>query len=387
MRIISRLLIFIIIIFITGCRHADQRLRQVEELSDTQLSEADNLLKNIDRSQLCVPDKMLYDLLTVRIIDNSGIGMLPDSTVVEIMTYYQNHDEKYYVESLYYGGKMYREAGDFSKSLYCFQSALDILSDTPNYKLKNKVSDNIANLLEIISENKDSYKTEGISLQKVIYDSHTLHNETNKDKLAEASTDTAFLFTLLILLILISIYQLNRVREKKIELCKTLYKLDKLKKSKDTCDKNGFCNYEGESMKELKNKLITEIKNIGDICKDNYQLPIDLLVSESYKKLQTIIEKKQILSDDNIFWKELEQTIDSTFSDFKNNILLLAGKKLKASDYNTLLLIKCNISPTQMSDIFGRTKSAISYRREKLSIKLFGEKIELSKFDDIIRYL
>ena len=77
-------------------------------------------------------------------------------------------------------------------------------------------------------------------------------------------------------------------------------------------------------MKELKNKLITEIKNIGDICKDNYQLPIDLLVSESYKKLQTIIEKKQILSDDNIFWKELEQTIDSTFSDFKNNILLLA---------------------------------------------------------------
>lgn len=101
MRIISRFLVFIIIIFITGCRHADQRLRQVDELSDTQLSEADNLLKNIDRSQLCVPDKMLYDLLTVRIIDNSGIGMLPYSTVVEIMTYYQNHDEKYFVESLY----------------------------------------------------------------------------------------------------------------------------------------------------------------------------------------------------------------------------------------------------------------------------------------------
>ena len=365
--------------------HADQRLRQVDALADTQLTEADNILKNIDRSQLCVPDKMLYDLLTIRVIDNAGIKNLPDSTVVEIMTYYQNHDEKYFVESLYYGGKMYREAGDFSKSLYCFQSALDILSDTPNYRLKNKVYDNICNLLETISENKDSF--DGISLQKVIYDSHTLHNETNKDKLAEASTDTAFLFTLLIVLILISIYQLNRVREKKIELCKTLYKLDKLKKSKDICDKKGFCNYEGESMKELKNKLITEIKNIGDICKDNYQLPIDLLVSESYKKLQTIIEKKQILSDDNIFWKELEQTIDSTFSDFKNNILLLAGNKLKASDYNTLLLIKCNISPTQMSDIFGRTKSAISYRREKLSIKLFGEKIELSKFDNIIRYL
>ncbi len=161
--------------------------------------------------------------------------MLPDSTVVEIMTYYQNHDEKYFVESLYYGGKMYREAGDFSKSLYCFQSALDILSDTPNYKLKNKVYDNICNLLEIISENKDSFITYGISLQKVIYDSHTLHKETNKDKLAEASTDTAFLFTLLILLILISIYQLNRVREKKIELCKTLYKLDKLKIGRASC--------------------------------------------------------------------------------------------------------------------------------------------------------
>ena len=73
--------------------------------------------------------------------------------------------------------------------------------------------------------------------------------------------------------------------------------------------------------------------------------------------------------------------------DFKKNLTVLLGGKLKPSDLQIALLTKFGITTTEMSILVGRTKSAIVYRRNSMGLKLFGKKTELNVIDDIIRLL
>lgn len=112
-----------------------------------------------------------------------------------------------------------------------------------------------------------------------------------------------------------------------------------------------------------------------------------ILDSDVYNKLLEYIKDEKIISHDDIFWEELEETIIKSSPDFKNNLQLLVQSHLTTIDYHTALLIKCHIQPSQMATLLGRTRSAIVSRRATLSIKIFGEKIGTKVIDHIIRLL
>lgn len=72
---------------------------------------------------------------------------------------------------------------------------------------------------------------------------------------------------------------------------------------------------------------------------------------------------------------------------FKARLNLLANGRLKKKDYHLILLIRCGMTPTNMTVLLGRTKGTISYRREEIGLKLMDENLSVKDVDDIIRGL
>lgn len=88
-----------------------------------------------------------------------------------------------------------------------------------------------------------------------------------------------------------------------------------------------------------------------------------------------------------MLWRKLEESVIDSSREFKYRLNLLTGGKIKTQDYHVALLIKCGISPTNISILIGRAKGTVSYRREALCEKVFGEKYGVKVIDDVIRLL
>lgn len=109
--------------------------------------------------------------------------------------------------------------------------------------------------------------------------------------------------------------------------------------------------------------------------------------SDVYKTISLYIKEKQVITEDDHLWNEIEDVVIKSSPDFKNRLHLLVGDELKASDLHLALLIKCGIKPTNISILIGRAKATIAYRRESLGMRVFDNKTELTTIDKIIRLL
>ncbi len=182
------------------------------------------------------------------------------------------------------------------------------------------------------------------------------------------------------------LYYKNKTKKTLLKLHIALNNIDKLNEniSAGNHNLNSTNNIEDEHelREKLKDKLLSIYHKNGDML-----LSKTILDSDVYNKLLEHIKDEKIISHDDTFWKELEETIIKSSPDFKNNLQLLVQSHLTTIDYHTALLIKCHIQPSQMAILLGRTRSAIVSRRATLSIKIFGEKIGTKVIDHIIRLL
>ena len=112
-----------------------------------------------------------------------------------------------------------------------------------------------------------------------------------------------------------------------------------------------------------------------------------ILESEAYAKLQNFIANYKYIHESNKIWNELETAIIKSSPKFKTHLQLLTGGNLKAQDLHLALLIKCGVTPTQMTVLVGKAKGTISYRREALCVRIFGRNLGAKVIDDIIRSL
>lgn len=138
--------------------------------------------------------------------------------------------------------------------------------------------------------------------------------------------------------------------------------------------------------KELRDKLRDKLLSLYN---DNKTVGLSQIIlnSEVYKKLQELVKHKQMLSYEDSFWNELENIVIESSPKFKDNLQLLTQCRLTTIDLHTALLIKCHLSPSQMSVLLRRSKGAIVSRRESLCLKIFGEQLGTKVIDGIIRFL
>lgn len=138
---------------------------------------------------------------------------------------------------------------------------------------------------------------------------------------------------------------------------------------------------------ELRVRLRKELLSISKADNKTWTLPDILLYSDAYKQLMIAIKEDSIIKDTDDLWSELDEAVSMAYPEFKDRLTLLAGGRLKPSEYQTALLIKCGVTPTNMATLVGRSKATIAYRRENLGLKLFDKKTELKVVDNIIRLI
>ena len=86
-------------------------------------------------------------------------------------------------------------------------------------------------------------------------------------------------------------------------------------------------------------------------------------------------------------WSGLEVAVLAASPDFKKKLQILTGNRFTTVDYHTALMIKCQIAPTQMAALTGRSKGAIMSRRESLCTRIYDRKLGTKTFDTVIRLL
>lgn len=152
LRLITIIFGWILIVMATGCSEPphDARLMRVSQIVSDDPDSALQILDSIHSRQLSPSDRHYYDFLTIKAKDKNYIQHESDSLILDVMEYYsKNHSDPVYVESLYYGGRVYSDLGDYPTALRYYQQALDNLDQASEQNdLKSRLNSQIGMLLE-----------------------------------------------------------------------------------------------------------------------------------------------------------------------------------------------------------------------------------------------
>ena len=223
-----------------------------------------------------------------------------------------------------------------------------------------------------------------MSYQKSNFD-YSLRERENIRLLKENYNNKIIIYSIVIictLLCLTLIYFISAHKHKKLELKLTLEKLKRLNKERDK-----VVPYTSSSLSELRQEIVFAIKHrIETSIETDYgNPPKEILDSEIYQQFINISnDNTKIASEEQ--WKKLSDLIDVTYPDFKNNLEFLLGT-LTIQDYRICILTKCFFTPTQISTIIIKSKSAISNSRARMSERAFGQKLSSSYWDKVVHSL
>ena len=170
------------------------------------------------------------------------------------------------------------------------------------------------------------------------------------------------------------------------ELSPTISGVEGLRPENKVMEMSGALS-EAEQLKRLGEQLRTELMTLAAEGSDASSVSDVILSSAAYSGLQEYLAMDRPVPETSGLWEELEESVCAASEHFRYRIDLLTGGKLKAGDYHTVLLLKSGFTPTQISKLLGRAKSSIGSKRESLSVKLFGEKLNVRTVDKLIRLL
>lgn len=174
---ISIILISLLLFFSCSENKLDERLVHINEIISESPIEALSYLDSINYEELSYTDQYLYDFLTIKAKDKAYIKHTSDSLILKIIEYDANHQTNgRYSETLYYGGRVYSDLGDYPKALKYFQESLSTMSKSKNLRLKGAVLSQIGRLFNSIRlyDRAIPYLTETIRIDSLLKDSINL---------------------------------------------------------------------------------------------------------------------------------------------------------------------------------------------------------------------
>lgn len=130
---VAAIVLSIISVLTAGCSHrsrpCDAMLRRVAILCDTDYEDARACLDSVDRDSLSAVDRHFYDFFSLKLDDKEYVEHTSDSLVLALIDYASKHKDAHYAETLYYGGRVYSDIGDYPTALQYFQEAIDALPE------------------------------------------------------------------------------------------------------------------------------------------------------------------------------------------------------------------------------------------------------------------
>ena len=99
------------------------------------------------------------------------------------------------------------------------------------------------------------------------------------------------------------------------------------------------------------------------------------------------LEEGEDLSKVRSLFYDLDRVVDGAFPDYKKNLLLLMDGKINNTHLQTVIMIKCGMTSSQMAKALKVKYGSISSRRKEISRKMFGTNVGMDVIDEIIRAL
>lgn len=242
----------------------------------------------------------------------------------------------------------------------------------------------------------DSHEAQQALIQNAFYN-YQIH-QRERIRAEKRNSQFAYiigiLFIFVLVFIIVILFQRYKKRTLLFSLQSAVIELEDLRKSLSERTLLASENIESQNNRQslselevLKRRLQEQINHL--MSESARRTPINpiILNSEVYRTINNCILNNKTIPENSSIWTDLEQTIISCSPLFKERLQLLVGQDFKPHDYQVVLLIRCGITPTQMTILLGRTKGTISYRRKHVCEMVLGEKIGSQFIDDIIRYI
>lgn len=259
-------------------------------------------------------------------------------------------------------------------------------------------SDSIQNYIVDYSQTLECYynshESQQALIQNGLYNYQIQQRERNRAEKRnyQFAYIVGILFIVVLIFIIATLYLKYKKRALQLSLQSTIIELNDLQKSlaNPTQSKNEQVKYPNSrqsipDLDSLKSRLQEQINHLMN--ESAHKTPVNSIIlnSEIFLKINNYILENKTIPENSYIWEELEQIIISSSPLFKEHLRLLVGQDLKPHDYHVVLLIRCGITPTQMTILLGRTKGTISYRRKHVCEMVLGQKIDSQFIDDIIR--
>ena len=241
----------------------------------------------------------------------------------------------------------------------------------------------------------DSFYNSHDSEQAIIQNSLYNYQLQQKDRIsAEESRNRTIVIAAalaILVLILVIFILILRIRHKSLQvrLHQTLQVLEQLRAANPAADlqPSPVQIPRDNSIDSLREQIRQQAEAIADANSSDAVISQHILNSEPYQEVLSHLREHSPIHEDSDLWQRLQTVILEAFPNFRRNINLLVGHDLKPQDYQTIMLIKCGMNPTQLSTLTGRAKATISYRRRQLRSLLFSDQIDPKYIDHIIQIL
>lgn len=125
--------------FVASCHWNpyDEKLAAIDSLTLSNPDSAIGLLSGIDVADFSDANRFYYDMLCLKAVDKAGYTIPSDSGVVDMVSYFESHDERKLAEAYYYAAKAYQGMNDAPQAIAYFQKVLDQPLDSTDKLLSN----------------------------------------------------------------------------------------------------------------------------------------------------------------------------------------------------------------------------------------------------------
>ena len=337
--------------------------------------------------------KVSKKLMANQLIDMADVKMRKgklDSAINLIRGVEDRAEPEFRNLALVTAAMIYKRAG-MPDSAYRFARELVERKDTNNHRIGYKILlspevrkfasvDSLVSysvkLGEIVSEYHDRHERQQFIMQNARYNYMVQQRERHK---AERKADRLAIIVLAMALAatVVTFCLYARWQKHRLELTEARVSMAKLEKriremekcEEDKLEKSRFDRI--KSNDERRGLLRERLLALYGKVKKPVAVSESLYGSEVYARLMDRIGSGKTIAENDPIWEMLAKAVIEERPDFRHDLEVLSGGKLGVNDWHVALLIRCGVTPTQMTKVFSRSRSTVShYRRKLLSLVL-----------------
>ncbi len=224
-------------------------------------------------------------------------------------------------------------------------------------------------------------------IQNSLYNYSVVERDREKALEKKRSLERWLTVSVILILVLATVvlYHRNRSNRTRLELHQALERwrslAEQLDREHDESQKQAMAenqtraqaenlsSADGESVGSLRDRLANELNSLCRTRKNRKPLSPVIAESKAYASLMACVAEDRAVPISSPLREELHRVVSKASPDFDKRVQLMSGGKVKVIDLRIMLLIKCGVTPSQLSTLVAKSKATLSYHRKMLGLQ------------------